>query len=148
MTDAPRVSRDPAAGALAGLRVVDASTLFAGPMAAMHLGDLGADVVKVEHPTKPDPSRTHGAAKDGVNLWWKTLGRNKRTVTANLGSDGGREVFLALVAEGRTNDEIAHELFLSRATVKTHLVHVYDKLGAPSRTAAVAEARRRGLLRG
>ncbi len=55
---------------------------------------------------------------------------------------------LALVAEGRTNDEIAHELFLSRATVKTHLVHVYDKLGAPSRTAAVAEARRRGLLRG
>ncbi|MFD6032266.1 CaiB/BaiF CoA transferase family protein [Cellulosimicrobium funkei] len=99
MTDAPRVSRDPAAGALAGLRVVDASTLFAGPMAAMHLGDLGADVVKVEHPTKPDPSRTHGAAKDGVNLWWKTLGRNKRTVTANLGSDGGREVFLALVAE-------------------------------------------------
>ncbi|MGM7421446.1 response regulator transcription factor [Cellulosimicrobium sp. ES-005] len=55
---------------------------------------------------------------------------------------------LSLVAEGRTNDEIAHELFLSRATVKTHLVHVYDKLGAPSRTAAVAEARRRGLLRG
>jgi crotonobetainyl-CoA:carnitine CoA-transferase CaiB-like acyl-CoA transferase len=78
---------------------VDASTLFAGPMAAMHLGDLGASVVKVEHPTKPDPSRTHGAAKDGINLWWKTLGRNKRTVTANLGSDGGREVFLAL-AEG------------------------------------------------
>lgn len=90
------VSRDPAVGALAGLRVVDASTLFAGPMAAMHLGDLGAAVTKVEHPTKPDPSRTHGAAKDGVNLWWKTLGRNKRTVTANLGSPGGREVFLAL----------------------------------------------------
>jgi crotonobetainyl-CoA:carnitine CoA-transferase CaiB-like acyl-CoA transferase len=93
------VSRDPADGVLAGLRVVDASTLFAGPMAAMHLGDLGADVVKVEHPTKPDPSRTHGAAKDGVNLWWKTLGRNKRTVTANLGSPGGREVFLALAEQ-------------------------------------------------
>lgn len=93
------VSRDPADGALAGLRVVDASTLFAGPMAAMHLGDLGADVTKVEHPAKPDPSRTHGAAKDGVNLWWKTLGRNKRTVTANLGSPGGREVFLALAAQ-------------------------------------------------
>jgi len=90
------VSRDPSAGALAGLRVVDASTLFAGPMAAMHLGDMGADVVKVEHPARPDPSRTHGAAKDGVNLWWKTLGRNKRTITANLGSPGGREVFLAL----------------------------------------------------
>nr|WP_042181658.1 CoA transferase [Kibdelosporangium sp. MJ126-NF4]CEL13460.1 L-carnitine dehydratase/bile acid-inducible protein F [Kibdelosporangium sp. MJ126-NF4]CTQ99148.1 L-carnitine dehydratase/bile acid-inducible protein F (EC 2.8.3.16) [Kibdelosporangium sp. MJ126-NF4] len=93
------VSRDPAAGALAGLRVVDASTLFAGPLAAMHLGDMGADVIKVEHPSKPDPSRTHGAAKDGVNLWWKTLGRNKRTITANLGQPGGREVFLALAAE-------------------------------------------------
>jgi crotonobetainyl-CoA:carnitine CoA-transferase CaiB-like acyl-CoA transferase len=93
------VSRDPADGALAGLRVVDASTLFAGPMAAMHLGDLGASVTKVEHPAKPDPSRTHGAAKDGVNLWWKTLGRNKRTVTANLGSPGGREVFLALAEQ-------------------------------------------------
>ncbi|MER7082433.1 CaiB/BaiF CoA transferase family protein, partial [Saccharopolyspora kobensis] len=92
------VSRDPSAGALAGLRVVDASTLFAGPMAAMHLGDMGAEVIKVEHPAKPDPSRTHGVAKDGVNLWWKTLGRNKRTVTADLADEGGREVFLALAA--------------------------------------------------
>lgn len=72
-------SRDLPAGALAGLRVIDASTLFAGPMAAMHLGDMGAEVIKVEHPAKPGPSRTHGVAKDGVDLWWKTLGRNKRT---------------------------------------------------------------------
>lgn len=92
------VSRDPADGPLAGLRVVDASTLFAGPMAAMHLGDLGADVVKVEHPRRPDPSRGHGAARDGVNLWWKTLGRNKRAITADLSSPGGRDVFLALAA--------------------------------------------------
>ena len=89
---------DPTRGALHGLRVVDASTLFAGPMAAMHLGDMGADVVKVEHPTRPDPSRGHGVAKDGVNLWWKTLGRNKRTVTINLNSDGGREAFLRLAS--------------------------------------------------
>lgn len=93
------VSRDPERGALAGLKVLDVSTLFAGPMAAMHLGDMGADVIKVEHPTKPDPSRGHGASKDGVNLWWKTLGRNKRAVTVNLNSPGGREVFLALVAD-------------------------------------------------
>lgn len=92
------VSRDPAEGPLAGLRVVDASTLFAGPMAAMHLGDLGADVVKVEHPSRPDPSRGHGAAKDGVNLWWKTLGRNKRCLTADLHTGGGREIFLRLAA--------------------------------------------------
>ncbi len=93
------VSRDPRDGALTGLSVVDVSTLFAGPMTAMHLGDMGADVIKVEHPRKPDPARGHGPAKDGVNLWWKTLGRNKKTVTANLSSDGGREVFLALAAD-------------------------------------------------
>lgn len=88
--------KDRSTGPLSDLRVVDASTLFAGPMAAMHLGDMGAEVVKVEHPRKPDPSRGHGVAKDGVNLWWKTLGRNKATVTADLSRPGGREVLLAL----------------------------------------------------
>lgn len=88
---------DPSRGALHGLRVIDASTLFAGPMAAMHLGDMGADVIKVEHPDRPDPSRSHGVSRDGVNLWWKTLGRNKRAITVNLSSDGGRDVFLRLV---------------------------------------------------
>ncbi len=54
---------------------------------------------------------------------------------------------LRLVAEGRTNDEVAEQLVVSRATVKTHLTHVYEKLGASSRTEAVAIARREGLLR-
>ena len=84
-------------GPLADLRVLDLSTLFAGPMAAMHLGDMGAEVIKVEHPRRPDPSRGHGPSKDGVNLWWKTLGRNKRTVTADLSTAGGRDVLLRLV---------------------------------------------------
>ncbi|GIL26382.1 CaiB/BaiF CoA transferase family protein [Actinocatenispora comari] len=83
-------------GALAGLRVVDASTLFAGPLTAMHLGDLGADVIKVEHPRRPDPARGHGPARDGHNLWYKTLGRNKRTMTLDLSTDGGRDVFRRL----------------------------------------------------
>ncbi|GAA1689903.1 CoA transferase [Glycomyces endophyticus] len=83
---------------LEGLRVLDVSTLFAGPIAATFLGDFGADVVKVEHPTKPDASRGHGPSKDGVNLWWKTLGRNKRTVTVNLGTPEGAELLLRLAA--------------------------------------------------
>lgn len=86
---------------LSGIRVVDASTLFAGPLAAMHLGDFGADVVKVEHPTKPDPSRGHGPEKGGLNLWWKTLGRNKRNIAINLGTPNGADVFLRLL---RTSD--------------------------------------------
>ncbi|GAA1744875.1 response regulator transcription factor [Nostocoides vanveenii] len=53
---------------------------------------------------------------------------------------------LQLIALGLTNREVARRLFVSEATVKTHLAHVYDKLGAPSRTAAVAVAREHGLL--
>ncbi|MQM24109.1 CaiB/BaiF CoA transferase family protein [Glycomyces albidus] len=83
---------------LEGLRVLDVSTLFAGPIAATFLGDFGADVIKVEHPTRPDAARGHGPAKDGVNLWWKTLGRNKRTVTVNLATPEGADLLLRLAA--------------------------------------------------
>ncbi|MET9655247.1 CoA transferase [Streptomyces sp. NPDC006460] len=84
---------------LQGLRVLDLATLFAGPLAAMMLGDFGADVVKIEHPRRPDPSRGHGPAKDGVGLWWKVLGRNKRTITLDLSTHGGRDTLLRLAAE-------------------------------------------------
>ncbi|MFJ2177912.1 CaiB/BaiF CoA transferase family protein [Streptomyces sp. NPDC087851] len=83
---------------LAGVRVLDLATLFAGPLAATLLGDFGAEVIKVEHPTRPDPSRGHGPAKDGVGLWWKLLGRNKRTMTLDLSTRGGRELLLGLAA--------------------------------------------------
>ncbi|MER7202889.1 acyl-CoA transferase [Streptomyces sp. CB01635] len=84
---------------LQGLRVLDLATLFAGPLAATMLGDFGADVIKVEHPRKPDPSRGHGPSKDGVGLWWKLLGRNKRNITLDLSTRGGREILLKLVAD-------------------------------------------------
>jgi formyl-CoA transferase len=87
----------PAARALQGIRVLDAATLFAGPLAATLLGDFGADVIKIEHP-KGDPVRTHGYRKDDVPLWWKLLGRNKRTTTLYLGAPAGQEVFKSLVA--------------------------------------------------
>ncbi|KPC61666.1 acyl-CoA transferase [Streptomyces chattanoogensis] len=86
-------------GPLAGLRVLDLATLFAGPLAATMLGDFGAEVIKVEHPRRPDPARGHGPAKDGVGLWWKLLGRNKRTMTLDLSTPGGREVLLRLAAD-------------------------------------------------
>ncbi|CAM5372506.1 CaiB/BaiF CoA transferase family protein [Streptomyces aurantiogriseus] len=83
---------------LSGLRVLDMATLFAGPLAATMLGDFGAEVIKIEHPAKPDPSRGHGPSKDGVGLWWKLLGRNKRTITLNLSTPGGRATLLRLAA--------------------------------------------------
>ena len=85
-------------GPLAGLKVIDVATLFAGPLAAMLLGDFGADVLKVEHP-KGDPARSHGASKDGVPLWWKMVGRNKRAATLYLGSPEGAALFKRLARE-------------------------------------------------
>lgn len=89
----------PGAAPLTGLRVIDLATLFAGPLCATMLGDFGADVIKVEHPSKPDPSRGHGPTKDGVGLWWKLLGRNKRNLTLDLACPGGRDLLLRLAAD-------------------------------------------------
>lgn len=82
---------------LADLRVIDAATLFAGPSAAMMLGDFGADVIKIEHPRRGDPSRGHGASVDGVGLWWKTLSRNKRAAAVDLSRAEGQEILRRLV---------------------------------------------------
>ncbi len=83
-------------GPLKGVRVIDAATLFAGPMAATLLGDFGAEVIKVEHP-RGDPVRNHGYQKDGINLWWKMLSRNKRTVTSDMSTARGQDLMRRLV---------------------------------------------------
>jgi crotonobetainyl-CoA:carnitine CoA-transferase CaiB-like acyl-CoA transferase len=85
--------------ALAGLRVLDASTVLAGPLCAQVLGDYGADVVKIEHPQRGDSFRTHGPAKDGHGLWWKIVARNKRCVGLALNDPEGAAVFAELAAE-------------------------------------------------
>jgi crotonobetainyl-CoA:carnitine CoA-transferase CaiB-like acyl-CoA transferase len=61
------------------------------------LADFGADVIKVEHPTRGDPVRDHGESKDGHGLWWKQMSRNKRAVSLNLSSEGGQELALELL---------------------------------------------------
>ena len=76
--------------------MVEAATLFAAPLAGMFLGDFGAEVIKIEHPTRPDPARGHGPAKDGEGLWFKSLARNKRLVTLDLSRAEGRDLFLRL----------------------------------------------------
>lgn len=84
-------------GPLAGLRVLDVSTIIAGPLAGQILGDFGADVIKIEHPRAGDGLRGHGPAKDDVPLWWKLLGRNKRNIGLYLGDPEAAEIFLRLV---------------------------------------------------
>ena len=78
--------------------MLDVSTVLAGPLACQILGDFGADVVKIEHPAKGDSIRGHGPSKDGVPLWWSSLGRNKRCVGLYLGDPEGAEIFRALAA--------------------------------------------------
>jgi crotonobetainyl-CoA:carnitine CoA-transferase CaiB-like acyl-CoA transferase len=83
-------------GPLTGLRVIDASTILAGPLAAQILGDFGADVIKVEHPRGGDGMRGHGLDKDGQPLWWKMISRNKRTLGLYLGDLDGADIFRQL----------------------------------------------------
>ena len=83
---------------LEGLRVLDVSTILAGPLCCQILGDYGADVIKVEHPRNGDNMRGHGRSKDGVPLWWKEISRNKRTVAIDLKDERGAEVFRRLTA--------------------------------------------------
>ncbi|OZD41592.1 acyl-CoA transferase [Rhodococcus sp. 06-1477-1B] len=86
-------------GPLEGVKVLDISTILAGPLVAQILGDFGAEVIKIEHPTKPDGMRGHGLDKDGHPLWWTMISRNKRTMTLNLGNERGAEIFRRLAAD-------------------------------------------------
>ncbi|HEV2634157.1 MAG TPA: CoA transferase [Actinocrinis sp.] len=83
---------------LAGLKVIDVSTLFAGPFAARLLGDFGAEVVKIEQPSG-DPLRRYGHTYDDVPLLWKFLSRNKKSVVLDLHDARDQELFLRLAAE-------------------------------------------------
>lgn len=103
MTNESTVTSPPGADALAtgvgplsGLRVIDASTILAGPLCCQLLGDYGCEVVKIEHPVVGDGMRHHGPTKDGEPLWWKEVSRNKLLITADLGTDAGAEILLRL----------------------------------------------------
>ncbi len=84
---------------LVGLTVIDAGTTIAGPMAASFLGDFGAEVIKIELPGRGDPTRQWAPKKDGVSLWWKVSGRNKKLITLNLGKPQGQALLKALIQD-------------------------------------------------
>ncbi|KCZ88849.1 CaiB/BaiF CoA transferase family protein [Hyphomonas johnsonii] len=84
-------------GALAGLKVIELGQLIAGPFCGQLLGDMGADVVKVEAPGGGDPMRNWGSGEHKV--WWDVIARNKRSVTADLRRAEGQDLVRKLVAE-------------------------------------------------
>src|SRR5918998_5595003 len=87
-------------GPLAGVRVVELGMLLAGPFTGRLLGDMGAEIIKVEPPGQPDPLREWGKARyEGRSLWWPVQSRNKKCVTLNLREEAGQPLLRALAAQ-------------------------------------------------
>lgn len=96
----PQAAPDAKAGPLRGLRVVEVGQLLAGPFCGQLLGDLGADVVKLEDPGRGDPLRQWGRERpQGQSVWWSIVGRNKRSVTVNLREPEGQDIARRLIAQ-------------------------------------------------
>ncbi|MDP9049783.1 MAG: CoA transferase [Acidobacteriota bacterium] len=87
-------------GPLADLRVIELGTLLAGPFCGQLLGDLGAEVIKIEPPNQGDPLRDWGREKmNGKSLWWPVVGRNKKAITLDLRQPEGQALLRDLVAK-------------------------------------------------
>ena len=84
-------------GPLAGVRVIELGTLLAGPFTGRLLGDMGAEIVKIEPPGQPDPLRDWGKARyEGRSLWWPVQSRNKKCCTLDLRIEKGQALLLEL----------------------------------------------------
>jgi CoA:oxalate CoA-transferase len=91
------VGRKTVAGPLAGIKILDLSWVLSGPFATMVLADLGAEVIKVERPQGGDLARGNGPFLDGESSYFLSLNRGKKSLTLNLSTPKGREIFLELV---------------------------------------------------
>lgn len=82
---------------LDGIRVIDLTRVLSGPFCTMMLGDMGAEIIKVE-PAKGDPIREQGTLRDGFSAYYASFNRNKKSVVIDLYSDSGRRVLERLIA--------------------------------------------------
>ena len=82
---------------LDGIRVIEIGQLLAGPFAGCMLAYFGADVIKIEPPKTGDPIRGWRVVEEGTSLWWRSLGRNKKSVTLDLKQDAGRKLAKQLI---------------------------------------------------
>ena len=83
---------------LAGLRILELGSFIAGPFAGQLLGDLGAEIIKIEPPGTGDPMRAWGVTIDGRSLWWPAIARNKQSVAVDLRTGRGRELMRELIS--------------------------------------------------
>lgn len=113
----PLEQAGPTSGALAGIRVIELGMLIAGPFAGRLLGDMGAEVIKVEPPDQPDPLRLWGEHYEGRSLFWPVHSRNKKCITLNLRDRRGQELLLELVKK----TDVVVENFRPRTLEKWNL---------------------------
>ena len=118
---------------LKGVTVLDLTTSIAGPYAAMLLGDMGAEVIKIERPGKGDDCRAWGPPwLDGESLWFLSVNRNKQSVTLDYTSDAGRAVLHDIVRRVdvvivNLTDRVQKKLGVDHAAlaaVRADIVHV------------------------
>ncbi len=109
---------DGSIGLLEGVRVLDLTRVLAGPYCTMILGDLGADVIKVEEPERGDDTRQWGPpfTKSGISAYFISANRNKRSLTLNIKSQGGLEILRSLISQ-------------SDVLVENYKVGTLEKLG-------------------
>ena len=94
------IEQIPNQGPLSDLRLIEMGTLLAGPFCGQLMGDFGAEVIKVEAPSKGDPMRDWGQEKQhGMSLWWPVIARNKKSVTLNLRVKDGQELAKELISK-------------------------------------------------
>jgi len=110
---------------LADLRVLDLSTVLAGPNCARYLADFGADVIKVERPDTGDSLRNMAwrDPRDGTGLWWKLVNRNKRTIALDLKDETDRALLLDLVADAQVVVENFRPGTLERLGLGPDMLH-------------------------
>lgn len=111
--------------ALAGLRVIDMSTVLAGPNCARYLADFGADVIKVERPDVGDSLRNMGwrDPADGEGLWWRVVNRNKRNIALDLKNVDDHALFLRLIDDADVLVENLRPGILERLGLGPDVLH-------------------------
>jgi len=95
MSNNPSARKKP----LEGIRIIELGQLLAGPFTGSMLAYFGAEVIKVESPDGGDPIRGWREVQDGTSLWWHSLGRNKKSVTIDLKTEGGRDLVKQLLVD-------------------------------------------------
>jgi CoA:oxalate CoA-transferase len=113
------------AGPLEGIRVIDLTQVLFGPFATMLLSDLGAEVIKIERPGVGDIARGNGPVVRGLSTYFLSLNRGKKSITLDLTTERGKEVFFKLVGEADILVEnftpgTMEELGLSYEVVRQH----------------------------